>query len=326
LRAAPQYNAAMRICSFLPAATEMLFALGLGDDVVAVSHECDYPPEALSRPRVTTSLIQPERLTSAEIDAAVSKAFVEGRASYRVDMHVLTAARPDLIVTQDLCVVCAIGGSEVRQAAACLDPQPRLVSLDPHSVSDVIDCVRTLGDVAGVATRAWQLAAEMEARVAAAWATAAAAPRPRVLCLEWMDPPWIAGHWMPEVVQLAGGAHALARAGEPSRRATWDEIADAAPEVAIIMPCGFSVERTLAEIGVLESIPQLARIPAFTTGRAHVVDGSSYFNRPGPRIVDGIELLGAIIHPEIFPGRAATGCNVQLMVRGGRHEVRAVAP
>ena len=303
----------------------MLFALGLGDDVVAVSHECDYPLEALSRPRVTTSLIHSEHLTSAEIDAAVSKAFVEGRLSYRVDMDVLTAAHPDLIVTQDLCVVCAIGGSEVRQAAACLAPQPRVVSLEPHTVSGVIDCIRTLGDVAFAPTRAAQLAADLEARVAAAWAATAAAPRPRVLCLEWLDPPWIAGHWMPEVVQLAGGVDALGRSGEPSRRATWDEIADAAPEVAIIMPCGFGVERTLAEIGVLDTIPQLARIPAFATGRAHVVDGSSYFSRPGPRIVDGIELLGAIIHPEIFPGGGATGCRVQLTTSGGRHEVRAVA-
>jgi len=326
LRAAPQYNAAMRICSFLPAATEMLFALGLGDDVVAVSHECDYPAEALSRPRVTTSLIQPERLTSAEIDAAVSRASTEGQPSYYVETRVLAAARPDLVVTQDLCVVCAIGGSEVRRAAEQLDPPARILTLDPHTVEDILTCLLTVGQEAGASDRAEDLIAALRSRIDAVESAIAGAPRPRVLCLEWMDPPWIAGHWMPEVVQLAGGADALARAGEPSRRATWDEIADAAPEVAIIMPCGFGVERTLAEIGVLETIPQLARIPAFATGRAHVVDGSNYFNRPGPRIVDGIELLGAIIHPEIFPGRAATGCKVQLTARGGRHEVRAVAP
>jgi iron complex transport system substrate-binding protein len=311
----------MRICSFLPAATEMLFALGVGDDIVGVSHECDYPSVALSLPKVTTSLIDPQRLTSAEIDASVSRAFVEGRSTYRVEVDVLADARPDLIVTQDLCLVCAIGGTEVRQAATALDPPPRVLTLEPHSVSDVIGCVRTLGEAVGVADRAEQLASALEARIAVVWASTASAARPRVVCLEWLDPPWIAGHWMPEAVQLAGGVDVLARAGEPSRRATWDEIAEAAPDVAIVMPCGFSVERTLAEIGVLEGIPQLSRVTAFTSGRACVVDGSSYFSRPGPRIVDGVEMLGAIIHPELFPGLPSAGPWLRVETRGGRPEL-----
>jgi len=287
----------MRICSFLPSATEMLFALGLGDQVVAVSHECDYPPEALARPRVTTSLIDPATMTSTEIDEAVSRALVEGRASYFVDMDVLAAARPDLVVTQDLCVVCAIGGSEVRRAAEQLDPRPRILTLEPHTVDDVFGCIKSIGEEAGASRRADDLVAAFRARIATVESAVAGAARPRVLCLEWMDPPWIAGHWMPEVVELAGGIDVLGRSGEPSRRATWDEIADAQPEVAIVMPCGFGVERTMEEIGVLDTIPQLQRTMAFQANRVYVVDGSSYYNRPGPRVVDGIELMASILHP-----------------------------
>lgn len=287
----------MRICSFLPSATEMLFALGLGDQVVAVSHECDYPPEAQSRPRVTTSLIDPATMTSAEIDEAVSRALTEGRPSYFVDMEVLASARPDLVVTQDLCIVCAIGGSEVRRAAEQLDPRPRILTLEPHTMEDVLDCIRAVGEETGVSRRADDLVFAFRERIARVGSALGGASRPRVLCLEWMDPPWIAGHWMPEVVELAGGTDVLGRSGEPSFRATWDEIADAQPEVSIVMPCGFGVDRTMDEISVLDTIPQLRRTPAFRANRVYVVDGSSYYNRAGPRIVDGIELMASILHP-----------------------------
>jgi iron complex transport system substrate-binding protein len=292
----------MWICSFLPSATEMLFALGLGDQVVAVSHECDYPPEAKALPRVTTSLIDPATTTSAEIDEAVSRALSEGRASYSVDMDVLVAARPDLVLTQDLCVVCAIGGTEVRQAAAQLDPAPRILSLEPHTVEDVLRCLRAIGEEVGISDRAERLVAELRGRIAAVRTATEDAPHPRVLCLEWLDPAWVAGHWMPEVVELAGGVDVLGVAGEPSRRATWDEIADAQPEVAIIMPCGFGVERALEEIAILQTIPQLQRTPASRDDRTYVVDASSYYSRSGPRVVDGIELMARMLHPESFAG------------------------
>jgi len=281
----------------------MLFALDLGEEVVAVSHECDYPPEALTRPRITTSLIDPATMNSAEIDEAVTLALAEGRASYYVDMDVLAAARPDLVITQELCVVCAIGGSEVRRAAAQLDPAPRILTLEPHTVEDVLGCLLTLGEETGVSERAESCVESLRTRIAAVQAAVAGSARRRVLCLEWLDPPWIAGHWMPEVVELAGGIDVLGQRGEPSRRATWDEIADAQPEVAIVMPCGFDVERALEEVGVLETIPQLQRTPALQKDRVWVVDASSYYSRSGPRIVDGIELMAAILHPASFPGK-----------------------
>ncbi len=292
----------MRICSFLPAATEMLFALGLGDDVVAVSHECDFPPEALARPKLTTALVDAATMSSAEIDAAVSRALSEGRATYRVDMDVLRSAHPDLIVTQDVCVVCAVGGSEVRAAAAQLESTPRVLSLQPSRLADVCACLRSVGEEAHVSARAESVAKALEARIAAVRGRVADADRPRVLCLEWLDPAWVAGHWMPDVVDAAGGVDALGRPGEPSRRVTWEEIREARPEVAIIMPCGFGILRTLAEIDLLRTIPQLQDIPAFAADRVFVVDGSSYFSRPGPRVVDGVELLAQVLHPERFEG------------------------
>ncbi|MEA2638714.1 MAG: iron complex transport system substrate-binding protein [Chloroflexota bacterium] len=291
----------LRIASFLPSATEILFALGLGDHVVGVSHECDYPLAATTRPRVTTSIVDPAMMSSAEIDEAVSRALAEGRQTYRIDVDLLRRLQPDLIVTQDLCVVCAVGGTDVRRAAAQLSPEPRVLALTPGSLGDVIEDVQILADAAGAADQGDVLVAELKARLAVIQARTATLDRPRVLCLEWLDPAWIAGHWMPEVVELAGGVDVLAEAGEPSRRATWDEIAAAEPEVAIIMPCGFGVERALSEIAVLESIPQTARISAFREDRVFVVDSSSYYSRPSPRLVDGVELLAAMLHPDRFP-------------------------
>ena len=308
----------MRICSFLPSATEMLFALGLGEQVVAVSHECDFPPEARTRPRVTTSLIDPATMSSAEIDAAVRRALSEGRPSYSIDADVLAAARPEIVVTQDLCVVCAIGGNDVRRAAMQLDPQPRIVSLEPHTVDDILGCLVTLGEEAGASERAEELVAAYRDRIAATRSATANVHRPRVLCLEWLDPPWIAGHWMPEVVKLAGGDDVLGAAGEPSRRATWDEIEAAQPEVAILMPCGFGVDRALEEIHVLDTIPHFGRLPAVQNDHIYVVDASGYYSRSGPRVVDGIELMAQLLHPDVFPGKPRRDAAVSLSDVTGR--------
>jgi iron complex transport system substrate-binding protein len=286
----------MRICSLLPAATEILYALGLGDDVVAVTHECDAPPEARSKPKVTTSIVDPSIMSSAEIDAAVTASLSGGGATYHVDMEVLRRTRPELNVTQELCAVCAVDGTEVRRAAALLDPPPRIFSIEPSRLADIFSAIRAVGEETGTSNRAEQLAAELELRVMAVRPRMVGVRRPSVLCLEWLDPAWIAGHWMPEVVDAAGGVGVLGKPGEPSRRATWKEIARADPEIAILMPCGFNVERTLQEIDVLHSIPELASIRAFRTGEVYAVDGSAYFNRPGPRIAEGVELLASILH------------------------------
>ena len=291
----------MRICSFLPSATEMLFALGLGEQVVAVSHECDYPPEVQALPRITSSLIDPATMTSAEIDQAVSQALAEGRTTYAINAGLLAEVRPDLVVTQDLCAVCAIGGSVVRRAASSLDPVPRVLSLDPHSVEDVLACLLELGQEAGVGSRAERAVEDLRGRIASVQAMTAEAAKPRVLCLEWLDPPWIAGHWMPEVVDLARGLDVLGVAGTPSRRSTWHEIGESQPDVAIIMPCGFGVEQAVQAMDVLRAVPELEGTPAWRDGRVYVVDASSYYSRSGPRIVDGIELMAHILHPELVP-------------------------
>lgn len=291
----------MRICSLLPSATEILFALGLGDQVVAVTHECDYPVEAQRKPRITTSIVDPELMSSAEIDALVAQALAGGGATYHIDMDVLRQTRPELIITQELCAVCAVDGGEVRRAAAVLDPPPRILSLEPTRVSEILDCVRQVGEAVGMADRAERVAADLAARIGRVRAATAGLARPRVLCVEWLDPPWTAGHWVPEMVELAGGADALARTGEPSRRAAWAEIEAANPEVVILMACGFGVERNLKEAPILRTVPEVQRMAAFREGRVYAVDASSYFSRPGPRIVEGIELLAAIVHPEVFP-------------------------
>lgn len=290
----------MRICSLLPAATEILFALGLGDDLLAVSHECDYPPEARTKPRLTSSTVDPELMSSREIDALVASTLSGSGSTYHIDLTVLRAACPDLIITQELCAVCAVEGTEVRRAAATLDAVPRILTLEPTHIADILACIRVVGEATGVVHRAAELAAALAARIDVVRSATAAAERPRVFCLEWLDPPWVAGHWMPEIVEIAGGTDVLGPAGEASRRVAWAEISAAAPDVVVLMPCGFTVERVLAEIEVLRTIPEIGRIPAFVTGRVYAVDGSSYFNRPGPRIVDGIELLAALIHPVLF--------------------------
>lgn len=292
----------MRICSLLPSATEILFALGLDDEVVAVSHECDYPSLATDKPIAATGLVDPRLLSSVQIEEAVAGALAEGRRLYHVELDLLRSLRPDLIITQELCVVCAIDENEVRLAADQLDPRPRVLSLAPNSLADLFSDIRTLAEAAGVPDRAAGLIEDLGARLRKVQATSASLPRPRVLCLEWLDPAWIAGHWMPEIVEAGGGLDVLATSGAPSRHASWVELVTAAPEVIIIMPCGFGVERTLSEIDLLLTVPQVRQLPAFASGHVFVVDGSSYYSRAGPRLIDGVELLARLIHPEAFPG------------------------
>jgi iron complex transport system substrate-binding protein len=286
----------VRIASLVPSATELLFALGLGDRVVAVTHECDYPPPARELPHLTRSVV-PAGLPPAEIDRAVRDRVESGRALYVLDEELLARLGPDLVVTQAVCEVCAVSYDDVIAAADRLPTRPGVISLDPSTLGDVIADVERLGAAAGVADAARTLSASLRARLERVRAAVAGAPRPRVLALEWLDPPYVGGHWVPEMVALAGGEDALGTApGSRSRVAAWDELAAARAEVVVSMPCGYD-----AAGAERETLPHLDRIRALGAERVVAVDASAYFSRPGPRLVEGVELLAHLLHPDRVP-------------------------
>jgi iron complex transport system substrate-binding protein len=282
----------MRIASLVPSSTEMLFALGLGDSVVAVTHECDYPQAAAERPHLTCSVI-PEGLPAAEIDAAVRERTSAGRALYELDEPRLAELDVDLIVTQAVCEVCAVSFDDVVAAAGRLPTRPRVVSLDPSTLDDVLADIPRLAEAAGAPEAGDELHARAQRRIAAVAAAVAGAPRPRVAAIEWLDPLFLGGHWVPTMIELAGGVDVLGVAGAKSRTAEWAELTEARPEIAVSMPCGYGTDRAAAE--TLTERERLAELGA----RVVAVDASSYFSRPGPRLVDGIELLGHVMHPDL---------------------------
>ncbi|HEX5387687.1 MAG TPA: cobalamin-binding protein [Gemmatimonadales bacterium] len=291
----------MRIVSLLPSATEMICALGLEDQLVGVTHECDFPASVRRLPKVTRTLI-PTDATSGEIDRLVRERLSADRALYSLDLAVLERLRPDLIVTQALCDVCAVAEDEVRAAACALPGAPRVINLEPESLGQVFDAIREVARAAGIERGAGEVVAGLTARVEAVAARSAAlVERPRVALLEWLDPPFSCGHWSPELVRLAGGVEGLGREGEPSRTLRWDEVTAWAPEVVFIACCGFSVERTLEDVPALWSAPGWPELPAARSGRVYVTNGSDYFSRPGPRLVDGLEILAHALHPEVHP-------------------------
>jgi iron complex transport system substrate-binding protein len=295
----------MRICSLLPSATEIAFALGLGDDVVAVTHECDYPPEARRRRVVVKSAVDGAE-SSAEIDRAVRQRVQAGRGIYALDLDGFQAVEPDFIITQDLCEVCALDLNEVARAAETLPHKPKIVSLAPATLDDVLDDIARVGAAAGKDSAAAALVAELRARIERVRASASRSDRrPRVACVEWTDPIYPAGHWVPEMVELAGGADGLGRKGAPAKAVAWETLLAYAPEVVVLMPCGFGLARAAAEAPRLKRLDGWGDLPAVKAGRVFAVDGSAYFNRPGPRLVDGVEILAAILHPEIFPPATA---------------------
>ncbi|MBI4003457.1 MAG: cobalamin-binding protein [Candidatus Omnitrophica bacterium] len=286
----------MRICSFLPSATEILFALGLDEQIVGVSHECDFPPQARAKPRVVTTRMDSQRLSSEEIDRAVRTALRERTSLYRVDVEALRRARPDLLVTQQLCDVCAIDTATVSEALEALSYRPEVVSLHPHTLSETLDDIRVVGERTGHLPQAEVLLQSLRGRIDRVHARVAhLSRRPRVFCLEWLKPPMACGHWVPEQVELAGGHEVLGRTGEPSRYVTWEEIAAAEPDLLVLMPCGLSVERTRRELSLVTDEPLWRTLPAVRQGRVHLVNGPAYFNRSGPRSVDGVELLMRLI-------------------------------
>jgi iron complex transport system substrate-binding protein len=285
----------MRIVSLVPSATEMLFALGLGDDVVGVTHECDYPEDALKLPKVTRDRL-PSDLTAAEIDAAVKALTHTGDSIYELDAEELQRLEPDLIVTQALCTVCAVSSGEVQAIAEEIDTQPMVVSLDPHTVGEVLGDARTLAEATGTKDVAADLIARAAARIDRIRVATRDLRRPRVVALEWLDPPFVAGHWTPQLIGYAGGEDLLGFAGESSEERTWAEAQAVQPDVVIVMPCGFD-----AEIAHREAEMHAEQLRSLGAGEIVAVDASAYFSRPGPRIVDGLELLAHILHPEIFP-------------------------
>jgi iron complex transport system substrate-binding protein len=285
----------MRIVSLVPSATEMLFALGLGPDVVAVTHECDYPAAALQLPKITRDVL-PHGLTSAQIDAAVKERTLAGESIYELDAEALHELEPDLIVTQALCSVCAVSYDDVRSIADEIPSQPMVISLDPHTVGEVLGDARTLAQATDSKDAAVELIQEASARIDRIRLAVRNARRPRVVALEWLDPPFVAGHWTPQLIELAGGEDVLGFPGENSEERTWAEIEASQPDLVIVMPCGYD-----AEIAHREAEMHRDELVAIGAGEVVAVNASAYFSRPGPRIVDGLELLAHILHPELVP-------------------------
>jgi iron complex transport system substrate-binding protein len=291
----------MRIASLVPSATEMLFALGLGDSIVAVTHECDHPPRARSLPRLTRTVL-PAGLSAGEIDVAVKAIVGEGRALYELDEERLAALEPDLIVTQAVCEVCAVSYEEVVEVAARLPSKPRVLLQDPRSLGEMLDDAIRLGEAAGVAARAHELRGELEGRLAAVRAAVSGAATPRVIALEWLDPPYVGGHWIPEMISIAGGEDVAGPPGLRSPEVGWGELAGLRPDVVIAMPCGW-----YADDAQRQAIDHWEQIEALGARRVFAVDAASTFSRPGPRLIDGVELLGHLLHPDLLdpPGNIA---------------------
>jgi iron complex transport system substrate-binding protein len=300
----------VRIVSLVPHATELLFALGLGEEVIAVTHECDHPPRALELPRVTRDAL-PAGLSAAEIDAAVRERTERGEAIYELDEDALLALEPELIVTQALCPVCAVSYTEVAALARQMPSRPRVISLDPHTLGETLGDVRTLAQATGRRAEGVELVARAAGRVDRVRLTVRDRPRPRVLALEWLDPVFLAGHWTPQLIELAGGEDALGLPGEPSRTASWEELAAAEAQIVVVMPCGYDAPRAHSE--ALAYAEQLETLGA---QRVVAVDAAAYFSRPGPRLVDGLELLAHILHPRQVPAGPGDALAVELSAIG----------
>lgn len=297
-----------RIVSFLPSATEIAYALGLGDQLVGITHECDYPPEVKGKPVVVRNVLPIEAMSQSEIDRAVSERMSQGLSLYQIDEQLLRQLSPELILTQNLCQVCAPSGNEVSQVLKALPNIPEVLWLTPQSIEEIFGNVRDLGVATGKAAEAEKLIADCHSRLAELSArTATVGKRPRVFCMEWLDPVYASGHWVPELVKIAGGIDELGHEKGESVRISWEQIAEWQPEVLVIMPCGFNLQQTMKQIWDVFG-PYSSRrnsgffdLPAVTTNRVYAVDANSFFARPGPRVVEGAELLSQIIHPELSP-------------------------
>lgn len=287
----------MRIVSLLPSATEIVCALGLEESLVGVTHECDYPPSVRKLPKVTRTLI-PHDASSGAIDALVRERLQTEKALYTLDLPVLETLRPDLLVTQALCDVCAVAEAEVQAAACSLPGQPRVVNLEPETLEQVFASIGQVGEAAGCPDRAREVIEALRSRVqAVSDRSRDAGERPRVVVIEWLDPLFTCGHWTPELVRLAGGEEVIALEGQRSRTMSLEELLRAAPDVLVIACCGFDVERTMLDMPAFLSLPGVSELPAVRAGRVHVIDGNAYLSRPGPRLVDSLEILSEYFTP-----------------------------
>ncbi len=296
----------MRIVSLVPSSTEMLFALGLGSEVIAVTHECDHPAQARELPKITRDAL-PDDLTPGQIDAVVRTRTEQGEPLYQLDVEALRRLQPDLIVTQALCAVCAVSHEDVRRIAEELDSRPKVISLDPRTLGEVLGDVRTLAEATGTRDAGVDLIADAARRIDRVRLAVRDRPPLKVAALEWLDPVYVAGHWTPQLIEYAGGVDVLGMAGEHSERVSWELVAAAEPDVVVVMPCGLDAPRAHAQ--ALDFAERLASIGA---GQVVAVDANAYFSRPGPRLVDGLELMASILHPEAVPEAPSEPLYVEL--------------
>ena len=305
-----------RIVSLLPAATEIAAVLGLMDRVVGVSHECDFPSEANQRPRVTHCPVHNSGMTSREVDEWVRRALRENGTIYTIDEPLLRKLRPDVILTQKLCDVCAVGYGTVARLAETLPGPPTVVNLEPSSVSDIFDEIRRVAKVCDVPERADKLLSQLSDRIEGVRRRAnRIRHRPRCFLMEWVDPPFCSGHWGPELVEIAGGYDALGRKRQPSLQIEWQEVIDTRPDVIVLALCGYNIDRARRDYEILRGFPEFNSLPAARRGEIYLVDASAYFARPGPRIVDSVEILAGILHPREFPEFTSRGSGDPRVVR-----------
>jgi iron complex transport system substrate-binding protein len=308
----------IRIVSLLPAATEIAAALGLMEQIVGVSHECDFPKGANARPRVTHCPVHNAGLASGKVDEWVRRALHDNGTIYTIDESLLRELRPDIILTQKLCDVCAVGYGTVARLAETLPGPPRVVNLEPTSLSDIFKDVRRVAEACGVPERANDLIANLSERVEAVRLRAnRISHRPHCFLMEWVDPPFCSGHWAPELVEMAGGFDSLGRKHQPSSQIDWWQVLDARPEILVLALCGYNVERAQRDYELLRSFPEFDSLPAARNGEIYLVDASAYFARPGPRIVDSLEILAGILHPQEFSEFASAGPDNPRVVRVG---------
>ena len=291
----------MRIASLVPSATEMLFAVGLGDSVVGVTHECDYPPRAAELPHLTRTVLR-EGLDAGQIDAAVKATVAEGRALYELDEELLAELAPDLIVTQAVCEVCAVSYEDVVAVAARLESRPQVLQQDPSTLAEMLEDVLRLGEAAAIEPAAHELRGELEGRLATVRAAVAGAAAPRVIALQRLDPPRVGGFWIPEMISIAGGEDVAGPPGLKSPEVGWGALAGLNPDVVVSMPCGWYVEQARAQ-----TLEHWERVEALGAERVFAVDAASTFSRPGPRLVDGVELLGHLLHPDLVDPPSSIG-------------------
>ena len=310
----------MRICSLLPSATEIVYALGQGEALVAVTHECDYPDQTAAIPRVTRTNI-PAGISSDQIDAVVTSTLETTGSLYELDLPLLEKLKPDLILTQRLCDVCAVSFDRVQDAAKSLSSQPTVLNLEPHSLDDILRNIQTVGHALGCQAAAEIVVGALERRIdVVRQKTKSLLRRPRVFCMEWVNPPYCGGHWMKELAEIAGGRDDLSHLHRPSYRIEWSKVIEFSPEVIVMTCCGFSLERCKSEGDILAKFAGVCDLPAVKAGRVFATDGSSYFSRPGPRIVDSLEILAHLIHPELFnpPPLSGAFSSIDLARMGGR--------